>query len=165
MKSFKQYLREIEIIPTDTYPDGSPVPPGWEYDPVKDQSVPIDVTPTYEPEAPINPIGKWLRELYKKWKDFLPWYAPQPPRPPTCSVADCPEQWEQYMSDWFEYINDNIHDFFERWSEQNPDGTWAEFLCDIGLCNMGNPNNWPSGPPPYWDEDLHGPWPPFQPPW
>ena len=166
MKSFKEFINEQGTPGLNMPFPPSMIPsllPGPMFLPD-----PIDVTPTDEPEEPtdgeINPIEKWLRELHKKWKDFLPWWAPQPPDIPKCTYADCPEQWEEWLGEWFEYINDNIHDFYEQWLEHNPNGTWSEFLCDIGLCHFDDPNNWPPNPPPYWDEELHGPWPPFQPP-
>ena len=95
MKSFKRFIKEAGIIPTDFYPDGSPVPPGWEYDPVKDQSVPsypdwgIDPADDTQPEEPQIPEPTsdeerklvqdgWVEAFIKGWIiDNLPGWVPQ----------------------------------------------------------------------------------------
>jgi hypothetical protein len=53
-----------QFLPTDTYPGGGQVPPGYEYDPVRKQSVPID---NYDPEMELdNTLQQLIDDLEER---------------------------------------------------------------------------------------------------
>tara|TARA_Y100000034_G_scaffold33771_1_gene41288 strand:+ start:488 stop:1168 length:681 start_codon:yes stop_codon:yes gene_type:complete len=126
--------------------------------------------PDFETDPTPDPT-KWLQDLYdrllKALQKHKPWLwrlagLPEPPScPPCCSYADCVQEWDDYFFELFQWLIDHMEQFWDAFRDENPDGTWEEFLCWIGYCNIDN-YDWPEIPPVDWPEDWE--YPPFQDP-
>ena len=134
MKSFKQYIKEKILYEVEVIHFPKFIPPTDVVSPKEDPEDPPEKPPPDDVQVSIQEeisrlIYDWLKKWIKKNKGWWAWQLSGVPRLPK---GECDEQcWHDYLQELMQWIMDAFQGAFEKWQEENPGGTWAQYLAEV----------------------------------